>query len=61
MSKNNYKIRQQSNVSNDSMISTHDIELLAYQMHEERGGTELENWLEAERVLKERHVPAEVK
>jgi hypothetical protein len=30
-----------------------DIQRRAYQIHEEKGGSDLENWLEAERVLKE--------
>jgi len=32
-----------------------DIQRKAYQIHEEKGGGELENWLEAEQVLKEEH------
>jgi len=28
------------------------IQLLAYQIHQEKGGSDLDNWLEAERSLK---------
>lgn len=28
------------------------IQLRAYQIHEEKGGTALDNWLEAERILR---------
>lgn len=37
----------------DSMPSFEDIQLRAYQIYEEKGGSDLENWLEAERLLKE--------
>ena len=30
-----------------------DIQRRAYQIHEEKGGSDLENWLEAEKVLRE--------
>lgn len=55
MSKQVYKNKQRSNSLNDPTISVHEIEVLAYQIHAEKGGTDLENWLEAERMLKERH------
>jgi len=29
-----------------------DVQKRAYQIHEEKGGSDLDNWLEAERVLK---------
>jgi hypothetical protein len=32
-----------------------DIQRRAYQIHKEKGGSDLENWLEAERDLKEDH------
>jgi len=55
MLKQKHKNRHQSHGSNDSAISIQDIEELAYRIHEERGGTDLENWLEAEQILKERY------
>lgn len=33
--------------------SYEEIQARAYQIHEQKGGSELENWLEAEKVLKE--------
>ena len=34
----------------------HDsIQLLAYQIYHEKGGTALDNWLEAERILRNNH------
>lgn len=35
--------------------SYEDIKMRAYLLHEERGGSDLDNWLEAERLLKEEH------
>jgi hypothetical protein len=35
--------------------SYEEVQRRAYQIHEERGGSDLENWLEAERALKEEH------
>jgi hypothetical protein len=54
MLKQNHKTRQRFNDSNDSTVTLHDIEILAYQIHEQKGGSELENWLEAERMIKEK-------
>jgi hypothetical protein len=34
--------------------SFEEIQKLAYEIHEQKGGSELENWLEAERMIKER-------
>jgi len=31
------------------------IELLAYRIYREKGGTALDNWLEAERILRQNH------
>jgi hypothetical protein len=36
-----------------------DIQKRAYQIHEEKGGSDLENWLEAEHLLKEEHPQAQ--
>ncbi len=71
MLKQNEKNKQQSNDSNNPAMahdlknsqnvqeqyvpSYRDIELLAHQIHEEKGGDELDNWLEAERLLREKH------
>jgi hypothetical protein len=58
MAKQNHVNKQRSNSSGLSSIadmpSHQDIKVLAYWIHEEKGGSDLENWLEAERVLKER-------
>ena len=35
--------------------SYEDVQTRAYRIHQERGGSDLENWLEAERVLREEH------
>ncbi len=40
--------------------SYEEVQRLAYHIHEEKGGSDLENWLEAERVLKEEHHHAEL-
>jgi len=37
------------------VLAYEDIQRRAYQIHEEKGGSDLENWLEAERVLKEEY------
>ena len=33
------------------VVSERHIQLRAYQVHEERGGSELDNWLEAEQIM----------
>jgi len=35
--------------------SYEDIQRRAYEIHEQKGGSDLENWLEAEQSLKERN------
>jgi hypothetical protein len=35
--------------------SYEDVQRKAYLIHEEKGGNDFENWLEAERLLKEEH------
>ncbi len=32
------------------VVDQRPIQMLAYQLHEEKGGTDLENWYEAERI-----------
>lgn len=36
-------------------VDNSSIQLLAYQIYQEKGGSELDNWLEAERSLKNDH------
>jgi len=33
-------------------VDDRSIQRMAYQIHQERGGTDFDNWLEAERILK---------
>jgi len=40
------------NISTKADEDKSDIKLRAYQIHLEKGGSDLENWLEAERSLK---------
>jgi hypothetical protein len=37
--------------TNDS-IDNHVVQLRAYKIHEEKGGSDLDNWLEAEQILR---------
>ena len=37
--------------SEDILVKDSSIQLLAYQIHQEKGGPALDNWLEAERTL----------
>ncbi len=39
----------------DFVPAYEDVQKKAYQLHEEKGGSEFDNWLEAERILKEEH------
>ena len=39
-------------VQTDVALDDSSIQLLAYQIHQEKGGSDLDNWLEAERSLK---------
>ena len=38
--------------STDFVPTYEDVQRRAYQIHEEKGGSDLDNWLEAERILK---------
>jgi len=38
--------------------SYEDIQTRAYQLYEQKGGNELENWMEAERILKQERTAA---
>lgn len=35
--------------------SYEDLQRRAYKIHEEKGGSDLDNWLEAEQILKKEH------
>ena len=39
-------------VQTDVAVEDKSIQLRAYQIHQEKGGSDLDNWLEAERSLK---------
>ena len=39
-------------IQTDVAVDDNSIQLPAYQIHQERGGSDLDNWLEAERILK---------
>jgi hypothetical protein len=52
-----YKIKEQNQLQDtqDNFVSDDSsIALLAYQIHQEKGGSELDNWLDAERILRSR-------
>ncbi len=63
MTKLNLKNKQGSKAPNgfiksfdpQCMPSKHDIEELAYRIHEEKGGSALDNWTEAEQTLNEKY------
>ena len=39
-------------IQTDMAVDDNSIQLRAYQIHQEKGGTDLDNWLEAEQSLK---------
>ena len=43
---------QTENILKKESVHHSSIQLLAYQMYHEKGGTALDNWLEAEKILK---------
>jgi len=43
---------QTENILREDAAHHHSIQLLAYRIHCEKGGAELDNWLEAERILR---------
>ncbi len=43
---------QTENILKREAVHHSSIQLLAYQIYREKGGTALDNWLEAEKVLK---------
>lgn len=43
---------QMENILKKEAVHHSAIQLLAYQIYHEKGGTALDNWLEAERILK---------
>jgi hypothetical protein len=42
------------NIQTKAAIDNNSIQLRAYQIYQEKGGSELDNWLEAERILSEK-------
>jgi len=44
------KIRQ--NQVSETTVDNNSIQLLAYQIYRKKGGAALDNWLEAERILR---------
>jgi hypothetical protein len=40
----------------DAALKDNSIKLRAYQIHQEKGGSDLDNWLEAERGLKKERI-----
>jgi hypothetical protein len=45
------KATKSENISTKKSDENSSIQLRAYQIHQEKGGSELDNWLEAERIL----------
>jgi hypothetical protein len=43
---------QTENILKEEAVHHSAIQLLAYQIYQEKGGTALDNWLEAERILR---------
>jgi len=43
---------ESENVRMKVAIDNNSIQLRAYQIYQEKGGSDLDNWLEAERILK---------
>jgi hypothetical protein len=39
-------------IQTDVAVDNNSIQLRAYQIHQEKGGSDLDNWLEAEEILK---------
>ena len=57
MSKHNHHhqafgVIKSEDVQTDAAADDNSIQLRAYQIHQEKGGSDLDNWLEAERSLK---------
>lgn len=46
------KVVKSENISTKTAYDNSDIKLRAYQIHQAKGGSDLDNWLEAERSLK---------
>ena len=40
------------NIQTNLAVEDSSIQLRAYQIHEEKGGSDFDNWLEAEQILK---------
>lgn len=45
------------NILKKEAVHHDSIQLLAYQIYHEKGGSALDNWLEAERILKNNYRP----
>ncbi|MDP2653192.1 MAG: DUF2934 domain-containing protein [Candidatus Omnitrophota bacterium] len=43
------------NIQTRAAADKSSIQLKAYQIYQEKGGTDLDNWLEAERMLRDDH------
>jgi hypothetical protein len=47
-----FGVTKSEDVHRDVVVNDSSLQLTAYQIHQEKGGTALDNWLEAERILK---------
>lgn len=47
-----FGVSKSEDIHRDVVVNDSSLQLTAYQIHQEKGGTELDNWLEAERILK---------
>jgi len=47
-----FGVMKSEDIHRDVAVNDSSLQLTAYQIHQEKGGTALDNWLEAERKLK---------
>ena len=47
-----FQLKETGNMGTKIAIDNNSIQLRAYQIHEVKGGSEMDNWLEAERILR---------
>lgn len=51
-----FGVIKSEDVHRDVVVNDSSLQLTAYQIHQEKGGTALDNWLEAEQILKNEEI-----
>jgi uncharacterized protein YqgQ len=51
-----FGVIKSEDIHREVAVNGSSLQLIAYQIHQEKGGDALDNWLEAERILKNEEI-----